>query len=639
MPFISEAHRQSLGEREHAQLLAAHLPFGTHPGTGDTLFTTDKDRYAGTYVQGVQGVGKSGLLENLIAYDILLDNAVIGIDPHGDLTHHCLAQLPDEKLSKTYVFNLEDEAYPFGINLFASHKLNTSIAQAQAVDRVMHVFEVLWPDVLGQQHLPRFVRAATIALFANPGSTLVDMHKFLLDDKMRHEMLKNVTDPTVTQFWQSQYDDLSMSARLQRVEPLIGRLESLFMGRSLVRNIVGQRETSIDFRKAIENKEIIFIKLPIKTLAQDARLIGTLLIAQLHAAIFSFSNIPEHERPGFSLYVDEVQHFATSDFGEMFTEGRKFGVRVTVAHQYRNQLPGYLQDSTMTARTKVIFQTTPDDARELAHLFPGGEAAVHPEDIDPHPVAHLLAYGSEDPKVETFIDTYLRSLQTQKRGGGVEITRPGFRAEHIGFWVMNVKPPTDNPRVPDPTQYLDHLLYEAMRTGDPYLDIPGQVVYGFANCGRGFFPEFRYSLKKGQLLSAGIKYPPALVVETANGTRWTRRPENGAEQLYHFIYHLRELMKCLASNPIGKKSTLSTTEVAQMLTQLPRRAAFVRSGEEMGVIYTDDTLPMVSGSTFAQRLEFIQAQTRQKYCRPKSEVEKEPEAKTEAGTSSWEVIE
>jgi hypothetical protein len=60
------------------------------------------------------------------------------------------------------------------------------------------------------------------------------------------------------------------------VGPLLNRLESLFMGRSLVRNILSQAETTIDFRKAIENKEII-------------------------------------------------------------TEGRKFGSRVTVAHQYRQQ--------------------------------------------------------------------------------------------------------------------------------------------------------------------------------------------------------------------------------------------------------------------------------------------------------------
>src|SRR5205823_6226595 len=130
-------------------------------------------------------------------------------------------------------------------------------------------------------------------------------------------------------------------------------------------------------RKAIERKELIFITLPLKTVPQDARLIGTLLMAQIHAAVFSFGNMPQEQRPGVSLYVDEVQNFATPDFSELFTEGRKFGIRVAVAHQYRKQLPSFLQDSAMTARTKVCFQTTPEDGRELAHLFPAPAEGVH----------------------------------------------------------------------------------------------------------------------------------------------------------------------------------------------------------------------------------------------------------------------
>lgn len=639
MTFISRHYMDSLSEEALARLLASHTKVGYQPENEDKLLIPDKDRFSGTYVGGVQGVGKSGLIENFVAQDIAAKRAVAVIDPHGDLVDHCVAQLPKDKLAYTYILDMQDEAYPFGINVFAARQLNTSIAQAQSIDRVMHCFEVLWPEVLNQQHLPRYLRASTIALFANPGSTLVDMYRFLLDDMLRQRMLQSVTDPTVRQFWQTQYNDLSASARLQRVEPLIGRLESLFMGRSLVRNIVGQSQSTIDFRTAIENREIIFIKLPIKTLAQDARLIGTLLVAQLHAAIFSFADVPEHQRPGFSLYVDEFQHFATPDFAEMLSEGRKFGMRVTVAHQYRSQLPSYLQASTMTARTKVIFQVTPEDAREMAHLFPASEVGVKPQDIDPKPVEHLLSYGSDNPTVETLIDWYLRPLQMQKKSGTIEIMNPGFQAEHLSYQLLGVKPPTDKPKVADPTPYLNNLLYQVMKFGDATLPIPIEVIYGFANCGRGFFADFRYLRHKEQLLSSDVSFPPALVVETTNGSlRWTRPPENGLEQFYHFLFFLRAVMAHLANEPMGKKSTLSTTDVAHMLTQLPRRAAFVRSGEDIGVIYTEDTLPMVATAILRERLAIIQAQTRQKYCRPKDQVEGNTIRQTinEPKLSRWE---
>src|SRR6266516_2104845 len=106
-----------------------------------------------------------------------------------------------------------------------------------------------------------------------------------------------------------------------------------------------------------------------------------------------------------------------------------------------------------------------------------------------------------------------------------------------------------------------------------------------------------------------------LVVEGADGLQWTRPPESRWEQLHHFLFHLRMTMAYLAVNPIGKKSTLSATDVAHMLTQLPKRAAFVRSGDDVGVIYTDDTPPPVDSATFHERLRLIRDQTRQKYCR------------------------
>jgi hypothetical protein len=494
--------------------------------------------------------------------------------------------------------------------------MDSSITQIQAVDRVMHVFEVLWRDVLNQQHLPRYVRAATIVLLANPGSTLVDMHRLFLDDAVRMEMLKNVTDQTVRQFWLTQYDELSINERLKRVQPLLSRLEALFMGRSLVRNIIGQRQTTIDFRKAIENKEIIFIKLPVKTLAQDARLIGTILVAKLHAAIFSFGDVPEKQRPGVSLYVDEFQNFATPDFAELFTEGRKFGVKVTVAHQYRSQLPDFLRASTMTARTKICFQLTPEDAREMAHLFHGQEEQVRAEDIAPYPIEYLLKYGSDNPAVQEFTDIYLRPVQSQRKGGKVEILYPGINPLTM---FAKAKP---NPIVEDPTLYLNNLLRQVMKTGDAAVPIPYQVMYGFANCGLSFYSAFYRAFNKALLLSPDVEFPCPPVIEAPSGNLcWTRCPDNSKEQMYHFLFFLRATMCHLAEEPVGKKTIVSPSEVASMLTRTPRRTAFVRSGEDVGVIHTHDTVKPVTSAELTERMGAIRQQTIEKYCRPRAEVE------------------
>src|SRR6266852_1246501 len=299
-----------LSVEQRRVLDSTHTSVGYHPETHDELYVPNIDRYSGSYVLGVQGYGKSGLLQNLIEADMQSGHAVIVIDPHGDLTLACLSHVPTHRLQDTFLLDMEDERYPFGCNIFSSGKLTSSVAQTQAVERLMHIFEGLWPDVLSQQNLPRYVRAAALTFLANPGTTLVDMHTFLLDQSYRMQLLNNVTDNSVRLFWHHQYDTLSPHEQYRRVQPLIGRLEALFMGRSLVRNIVGQRQNTISFRKIITDRQIAFIKLPVKTITQDARLIGTILLAQISNAVFSFADTPEQQRPGVSLYVDEFQHFA-----------------------------------------------------------------------------------------------------------------------------------------------------------------------------------------------------------------------------------------------------------------------------------------------------------------------------------------
>jgi len=391
------------------------------PATGRYVTVKDKERQSGMYILGVQGVGKSSFFENTIYQDSRKGSAIIVIDPHGDLNHKVIAQMPEERLKDTYLLSLEDTAYPFGLNLFGIGEKATDIEQAQALDRILHVFEKCFPET-SRMLLEKYLGNIAPVFFAHAstGYAMTDIPKFLRDDAFRAKLLRNVR-LFIRQFWEDEYMSMSPSVQRNETASLATRLNR-FLRSPIVGNIIGQSRTTIDFRKAIENREIILINLPVKTLKEDASLIGTMLVAQIHAAIFSFADTKPEARPGFSLFVDEFQHFATSDFAEMFTEGRKFGSRVAVAHQFRAQLPDYLSSATLTARTIITFQTTQEDAPKLAPLYPQ-EAMLRIKDIDPAPADYLLKRaGHDNPEVDAFIRTYLLPLQSMRKGNHIEVT-------------------------------------------------------------------------------------------------------------------------------------------------------------------------------------------------------------------------
>ena len=81
-------------------------------------------------------------------------------------------------------------------------------------------------------------------------------------------------------------------------------------------------------------------------------------------------------------------------------------------------------------------------------------------------------------------------------------------------------------------------------------------------------------------------------------------------------------MQRLAEEPIGKKTTATPAEVAKMLTALPKRAAFVRSADTVGVIYTHDTIPPPPRRPLYEQIVQVLNHTRAVYCRPREEVER-----------------
>src|SRR5438270_9339606 len=120
---------------------------GLEKFTGETVFTFDWMRTASCTIVGLPGVGKSSLAESMLWQDVARGYACIVIDPARDLIDNIVAELPEEALEKTYILDMSDEDFPFGVNVFALSREEAQVVALRqaALDRVLQVMLRLFP--------------------------------------------------------------------------------------------------------------------------------------------------------------------------------------------------------------------------------------------------------------------------------------------------------------------------------------------------------------------------------------------------------------------------------------------------------------------------------------------------------------
>jgi len=409
---------------------------GTDIQTGQIVEIPKPSRLRGLYIIGAPGTGKSGLIENLIIQDIVQDIGVCLLDPHGDLTQAVLARLPDRRVKDVILLDIADYHYPFGLNLFACSDLTNPRELQQTIDQVMHVFDKLFDVDRSTPLLAEYLRNCTHTLVVNPGYTMADIPLLLLNEQCRRKLVPNVMDTDVKLFWQ-QYDDKKPSERSEEASSTLRRVREFLQ--PLSRLIVGQAST-IDMRSVMDERKILLVKLDPR-LEMVTSLVGSVIIALFLNAAYSRADLPLEKRKQFNLYADEFQRFATEDFAILFTEARKFGIALTVAHQMREQLDRQNRSATVNVANLVVFKVSSPDADELAGEFDCTPPPAEPrreavQVVTQKPVEQLLRYGHKDEAVKNFFVNYLQRISnnidamTDDTLYILKISDPRFGDEH-----------------------------------------------------------------------------------------------------------------------------------------------------------------------------------------------------------------
>ena len=123
-----------------------------------------------------------------------------------------------------------------------------------------------------------------------------------------------------------------------------------------------------------------------------ASLLGSCILAELWAAIQRRAAFVAAKRPFASVVLDEAQDFMRLPvaLGDAVAQSRGLGVGWTVAHQNLGQLRPELRAAVLAnLRSKLVMQTTADDARTFAREF-----APHVEAADFQGLGPFEAYAA-----------------------------------------------------------------------------------------------------------------------------------------------------------------------------------------------------------------------------------------------------
>ncbi len=345
-------------------------PIGIETKTGSPVTLPHPDRFVGTYIVGTMGMGKSTLIQAMVSDQLASGHGCCVIEPKGDLVQDILRRVPKKREGDVVLLDYGDMDYPPGFDIFNTAGVTKIEEKAAYIREAVASFE----KTLGREswgtRMENLFMAVANTFTENPGSTLADIKRILIDDDFRHRCMEHLTSvytQDAREFWE-RYD--RMKTKDAYIESTLTRVQR-FLFDPILLAVTIQAGKSFDFDAAIHKRQIVLISLPERKLGpKGVDLLGTLYLSRIRLATQMQFDLPEQDRVPFFVYLDEFQRFATKDVESFIAEARGARVGLTMAHQWRSQLedPGVRQ-APMAAGNTIVFRVTTDDASSFARAF------------------------------------------------------------------------------------------------------------------------------------------------------------------------------------------------------------------------------------------------------------------------------
>ncbi len=357
------------------------LGYNTYRGDTRKIIMAREDRVRHFYAIGQTGTGKTTILKNMIAQDIANGDGCCFIDPHGTDIQDIISYIPKERIDDVIYFDPAYMARPMGLNML-EYDINYPEQKTFVVNELLAIFNKLFDmKTAGGPAFEQYFRNSSLLVMEDPdsGSTLLEIGRVLADKTFRDMKLSRCKNPIIKQFW-ANAEKTTGEQSLANFVPYITNKFDVFISNDIMRPVIAQQESVLNFRKIMDEKKILLVNLSKGRLGEiNANLIGLILVGKIQMAALSRVDMFGQPMNDFYLYIDEFQNVTTDSIASILSEARKYRLSLNIAHQYIAQLEDSIRDAVFgNVGSMAVFRVGPDDAEYLAKQF---DPVFTPKDI------------------------------------------------------------------------------------------------------------------------------------------------------------------------------------------------------------------------------------------------------------------
>lgn len=349
------------------------LGYNDYRGMKTEIRITDNDRRRHLYTIGQTGAGKSNFLQEMAKKDAANGKGFCFIDPHGDAIEDILTAIPKERAEDVIVFDPADVERPIGINMLEFDPAHPE-QKTFIINEMIGIFDQLYDlKATGGPMFEQYMRNAMLLIMEHPesGSTLMEISKVLSDEDFRRFKLDHCANPIVRDFWLKEAEKAGGEAALANMVPYITSKLTAFISNDIMRPIIAQQTSALNFREIMDSGKILLINLSKGKIGEiNARLLGMVIVGRLLMAALSRVDMAESERKDFYLYLDEFQNVTTNSVAQILSEARKYRLCLILAHQFIAQLKEDISKAVFgNVGSMVAFRVGPEDGEFLEKQF------------------------------------------------------------------------------------------------------------------------------------------------------------------------------------------------------------------------------------------------------------------------------